>query len=152
MWSAVAVTLLAAALSADVRGGGGQPFNPFDLEWWQTLGVIVAATGLSPAPWILGLAIGRIQFTKAADAAHERELKAREETNELLMQVKDQRYADLEAANQRTIEVAEVQRQRADAMTDALSQSTDALLVTNHILTEFTRAAKEVTSDGEPKP
>lgn len=43
-----------------------------DLQWWQSVVAIVAALGLSPAPWILGLALGRITFTATAQAAHTR--------------------------------------------------------------------------------
>lgn len=39
-----------------------------NLEWWQAFVGILVALGLSPAPWILGLALGRIQFTGPARA------------------------------------------------------------------------------------
>jgi hypothetical protein len=42
-----------------------------DLQWWQSAAVILGALGLSPAPWILGLALGRIQFTAPATRAFE---------------------------------------------------------------------------------
>lgn len=37
------------------------------LEWWQALAAIIGAFGLSPAPWILGLAFGRLQFSAPAE-------------------------------------------------------------------------------------
>lgn len=37
-----------------------------NLEWWQGVTAIVGVLGLSPAPWLLGLATNRIQFTKTA--------------------------------------------------------------------------------------
>lgn len=39
-----------------------------DIQWWQTLIAIIVALGLSPGPWVLGLAFGRLQFSKPAAA------------------------------------------------------------------------------------
>lgn len=163
MLPVVAVFLAATLfpLPGDV-GGGGAPslvVDLLDLQWWQALGIFLAGLGLSPAPWILGLAVNRIQFTKVSDAAHARELaKAQtawdaEKANLIayhddLMKGKDQRYADLEAANQKNIDAAEQQRLRADKMTEALAESTKAIEGTNYVLHEFVTAAKEVNGDG----
>lgn len=40
-----------------------------NLQWWQALFAILAGLGLSPAPWILGLAVGRLQFSAPAERA-----------------------------------------------------------------------------------
>jgi hypothetical protein len=160
--------------------GGGSPLAPslvidlLDLQWWQLLLGITAAAGLSPAPWLLGLARNKIQFTGPADAAHQKQLAEAEEAHDrelaardaasdrerqaliayhaTLDAAKDQRYADLEVANQRNIEAAEAQRVRADTVTEALTESSQALKMTSHILQELKRSAEEVTpSDGQPE-
>lgn len=130
-----------------------------NVQWWQYIGGILGALGLSPAPWILGLATGKIQFTTQADAQHARELEAREEAyakevanlkayHDAVSAAKDTRYSDLEQANAKNIEAAEVQRVRADAATQALSQATQAIEAANHIIGEFTQASKEVSVNG----
>ena len=39
-----------------------------DLQWWQIVVGLVGVLGFSPAPWILGLATNKLQFTSTADA------------------------------------------------------------------------------------
>lgn len=154
--------LIALSRLASEVGGGGSPsfnFDLLDIQWWQAVLGLVGVLGLSPAPWILGLATGKIQFTTVADQAHARELAARKEAwdeekvnlvsyHNTLMQNKDQRYTDLEASNAKDLEAGEQHRQRADRMTDALSESTKIAEYTNTILTEFAKAAREATPDG----
>lgn len=147
------------ALTMTALDVGGIPnfptieIDPFNLAWWQQLALLLAGLGLSPAPWILGLAIGRIQFTKVAADAHQRELDARAEAHKReletlrahhddLMALQIQRYADQEKAT-------EIQRVRADTATEALAQSTVAIEASNHIIREIMKAAGEVTADGE---
>lgn len=157
---------------ADVGGGQGPALviDLLNLQWWQQLGIVLTAFGLSPAPWILGLALGRIQFTKVAAEAHQREIAALKEghTRELeslrstakqerdqlieyhknVVTGKDERYSDLEEAHSTTLAALEAQRLRAETLTDALSESTNALQMTNHILVEMKRSAEEVTPSG----
>lgn len=166
------VNRVAVAALADVGGGTGPSLviDLLNLQWWQQLGLVLTALGLSPAPWILGLALGRIQFTKAADAAHQREIDAlkeghareienlketaRQERDQLIeyhknvVNGKDERYADLDEAHKANLGALEAQRVRAETLTDALSESTTALKMTNHILVEMKRSAEEVTPDG----
>lgn len=42
-----------------------------NLQWWQALIGIAGVLGLSPAPWLLGMARGKIQFTGLAQAEHQ---------------------------------------------------------------------------------
>jgi len=173
------LTKLIAGLAMHIvtaEAGSGGDTTPqlvidlFNLQWWQALGALAVALGLSPAPWILGLAVNRLQFTKTAEAAHqreidemkaahERELTARERSYEsqraqlleyhgTVIAAKEQRYADLERTNQRNVEVAESQRKRADEVTAALAESTKAVQMTNHVLEELRRSAEEATPSG----
>lgn len=130
-----------------------------NLQWWQGLVAIVGILGLSPAPWLLGLATGKIQFTGRADIAHQRELTARSEgydREKLALETyhanvlasRDQRYADLQAAKEAIEAAYELQRKRSEQMADALADSTEVLRVTNHVLVEFTKAAREVEPGG----
>lgn len=129
-----------------------------NLEWWQALIAIIGLLGLSPAPWLLGLATGKIQFTLQADAQHGREISQLEKAHaaeianlkayhQAVVEAKDTRYADLEQANQKNIEVGEAHRARADAATAALSQAATAIEASNHIIEAFTEASKEVGVD-----
>jgi hypothetical protein len=168
------IAVLATVLGAVVASTGGAIFGEIapspngdtsvlidiaDVQWWQYIGAMLGALGLSPAPWILGLAMGRIQFTTQADKQHARELAQRDEAYEkevanlkayhdAVSAAKDTRYSDLEQANEKNIEAAEAQRVRADAATEALSQATRAIEAANHIIGEFTQASKEVSVNG----
>lgn len=140
-----------------IADGGGSPtgpitFNLLDIQWWQAFIGLLVLLGLSPAPWILGLAVGRIQFTKTAEEAHQRELAAREKGwteersalvayHESLTAERQQRYSDLQVAH-------EQQRLRADTMTDALAESTAVIRSVGRVMDEITNAAKEVSPDG----
>lgn len=140
-------------------GGGGAVIDLLDLQWWQGLVAIIGILGLSPAPWLLGLVSGKIQFTGRADLAHQRELTARSEAFDRekaalvayhtdVLAARDQRYADLQAAKTAIEDAYELQRKRSEQMADALTDSTEVLRVTNHVLVEFTKAAREVEPSG----
>lgn len=159
------ILLMAGLLPID---GNPTPGVPIILDvsqiqpWMVVLGGIASflgALGLSPAPWLLGLATGKIQFTSQANAAHQRELDARDEAHEkevsnLKQYHKDvfdtqvQRYADLTAAKDLIDEALEKQTARANTANDALAQAAVAIEAGNHIIAEFTQAAREVSVDG----
>lgn len=130
-----------------------------NMQWWQALFGIVAGLGLSPAPWILGLATNRIQFTAAANAAYEkreadlkagfaREMQALRDYHEQVLAAKDQRYADLEEVHDRNVEALNSQTERADKATTAVYGVTGALKQTAHVIDELRQAAQEVTPNG----
>lgn len=166
----VAATLRFFETNDSGSGGPSSLIDLLDLQWWQLLLAIVTTLGFSPAPWLLGIAFNRVQFTKTADAAHERELNEVKAAHERELAARDagwlrektqmeshqafvlasmeQRYADLEVANHKNIEAAELQRQRADEATSALAQSTEVLQMTNHILQELKRSAEEASPNG----
>ena len=149
-WEILILTL--RGLDGSGSTGPGFMVDLLDVQWWQGIIGIIVLLGLSPAPWILGLAVGRIQFTKASDAAHARELAAREKGwseekaalenyHVALTAERQQRYSDLQVAH-------EQQRVRADTMTTALAESTAVITSVGHIMHEITNAAKGVSPDG----
>jgi len=157
----IVTAVMAAVTHAEVGGGqnGTVVIDLLNMQWWQGITALLVALGLSPAPWILGLATNKIQFTSTADAAHQRELDARERSHEeqqeqlreyhaIVLASKEERYADLVSTNARNVEVADQQKQRGDKLQGALGESTKALEMTNHILTELRQSAEEVTPSG----
>lgn len=141
-------------------GNGGVFVDIANLQWWQTLLGILGVAGLSPAPWILGLATGKIQFTAVArkdfdrqlvekDAAHQRELAARDLYHQGLMAGEKQRYADLERANQANTAAAERNRERADEVTDAALEMTKVVEANTHIMRSLKQAERIVAEERE---
>lgn len=130
-----------------------------DLQWWQALLAIIGVLGLSPAPWLLGLAAGKIQFSTPAradfdrqlkdkDAAHERELAGKDAYYSALLAGKDQRYADLEKANDANREAARRHEDRADQLTEAVLEVAEIVQQNTHIVESFNEVTREVVSDG----
>lgn len=82
-------------------------------DWWQGLVILIGALGLSPAPWILGLAFNRIQFTKTATELH------------------DQRVAELKEGHARELDAAKASA--AVAVTTATNAAVTAIdMATKH--------------------
>jgi hypothetical protein len=120
-----------------------------NLQWWQTLIVILGLLGLSPAPWLLGLAAGRIQFSaparkdferqmSVAETAHEKALTEKDRHYQALIEFLQTRYSDLEAANK-------IEKERADQLTDAAFEMTDVVRASTHALNSLNQVAREVT-------
>lgn len=125
------------------------------LEWWQGLVLVLGGLGLSPAPWILGLAMGRIQFTAVAAAAHERELEKQEHNHaaqmdalrEFHVQVlaaERERYKTLEKANEQNREAAERNQQRADQLTDAAFSLAEIIQANSHVIGAVNKVTEKV--------
>lgn len=138
-----------------------------NLEWWQGVLGILVTLGLSPAPWILGLALGRIQFTGPAErnytarteelkAAHAREVDSVKAAaaqalagvvahHAELVAEKDARYAELKESRDyyRTARIEE--RDRADMATEQLLESVEVAKASMQALTALDEAAKDVT-------
>lgn len=142
-------TITRVATEVNNGGGGGVVIDLLNLQWWQTLIAVLAAAGLSPAPWILGLATNKIQFTSTADANYEKRIAEITEHHDDLVALKDQRYADLEATAQKNERAAAIEKERADAATAALAESTEVVRMTGHIIQELRQAAQEVDADGK---
>jgi hypothetical protein len=101
--------------------------------------------GLSPAPWILGLAVGRIQFTKVADALHARELAEQSRHYEALLAVEASRYAELTVTNKANADAVEKHRGRAEEVTDAALQMTEVVAANSHLIAQLNAVAREAT-------
>ena len=145
----IATIMRMAGEEGGTGGGGGElVINLLDLQWWQALSAILVAAGLSPAPWILGLATNKIQFTAVAEANYDKRLAEVNQHHDDLVAVKDQRYADLEATAQKNEQALEIEKNRADAATAALIESTQVAKMTVHVIEELRQAAQEVDPDG----
>lgn len=136
------------------------------LEWWQSLVIILGALGLSPAPWLLGMAAGKIQFTAVAAEAHQRELVAKNEAHtrelaardlsharelaakdayhEALMTGQKERYATLELSNEANRLAAEKQQARADELTDAVFGVVEVVRASSHVISAVNEVTQEV--------
>lgn len=139
-------------------GGSGILLDLTNLQWWQTLVGILGVLGLSPAPWLLGLATNRIQFAAPARAdfesqkkemreAHERELNSRDKQSSLLLDLAGERYSELQRANQANIEAAERHRRRADEVTDAALEMTEVVRASTHVMASVGEAARVVATE-----
>lgn len=154
--------LLVALLNFLETNPGGGTSGVFiditNLEWWQALSALIGALGLSPAPWLLGLATGKIQFSGPArkdferqlvdlSAAHGRELEARDKYHGALMTGQQTRYADLERSNTANAEAAERERVRADAATEAVWEMAEVAKASAHVMASVGEAARMATED-----
>ena len=128
-----------------------------NLAWWQTLVAIIGVLGLSPAPWILGLAFGRIQFSKPAQVEYDKrvaDLKEQHATSAAAsaayyvdqLKTRDDRIAELKATNLKLDEGRNVERDRADAATQMLGRSIEVVEVANHLLESLGQVSQEVKS------
>lgn len=139
-----------------------------NIEWWQGVIGLIVLLGLSPAPWILGLALGRIQFSgpsqraydeRVADlkAAHARELETTTKTatdaiaetvrhHNDLTAVQAARYAELERSRDyyRTARLAEADR--ADRATDQLVEVVEIAKASAQALHALDEAVKGPSS------
>lgn len=136
------------ASTADVPAGEQTPgpsviLDLLDIQWWQALGMFVGALGLSPAPWLLGLAAGKIQFSAPAEREKNRALEEKERHYEALLALERQRYADLEKSNEKNAAAAETERKRANAATDAVLEIKDVVEANTHVIASVHQVARE---------
>ena len=155
------MTAVAHLLWQAVPDGGGATgvfLDLTNLQWWQTLIGILGVLGLSPAPWLLGLAAGRLQFSAPARAdfeaqkkemrdAHQRELDSRDKQSALLLELAGQRYAELQQANLANIEAAERHRRRADEVTDVALEMSEVVRANTHVMASVGEAARVVAAE-----
>lgn len=149
----------------DVGGGGSVFLDLANLQWWQGLLVVVSGIvavlgtlGLSPAPWLLGLARNTIQFTKPADEKHQREIAALVAGHEAaitamqvahdaeirnltqyhkdLSAVKDERYAE-------AVRAGALNQQRADGLMELFVDAVEVQRANVHVLDSINEIANE---------
>jgi hypothetical protein len=154
------------ALSVLREASSGAPGLIIDftnLQWWQTAIGLLGVLGLSPAPWLLGLAAGKIQFSGPArrdferqlvdkDAAHQRELDAKDAYYRALLAGKDERYAELQKANDANREAARRHEERADNLTEAVLEVAEIVQQNTHVVESFDQVTREVVSSGRSDP
>lgn len=151
-WITAVVAVAIGRALAEVDGGsngGALVLDLMNMQWWQGLLAIIAALGLSPAPWILGLATNKIQFTSTADANYALRSQEMRENYDALVAVKDLRYADLEASVVKIEKAAATDKQTAATVSEALAESTDLGKMAIHVIAELRQAAQEVNPHGE---
>lgn len=139
-----------------------------DIQWWQGLVGLIGLLGLSPAPWLLGLASGKIQFTNPATAVSEarvEELKAAHAIaledqdrshdlftkelishHEMVRNMDQSRYDDMKRSRDSYREAVKEQRERADKATETTARAVEAVEATNHLLESLAIVGQEVVS------
>lgn len=154
---ALAASAVVGAAEVAVPGqSGGIYIDLVQIQIWQALIAIAVGLGLSPAPWILGLAVGRIQFTKVADAAHARELSRVTEAHDrelaeqkrhydALLALESARYSELSASNRANAEAVEKHRTRAEEVTNAALNMTEVIAANTHVIGQLNEVAREAT-------
>lgn len=115
-----------------------------NLEWWQSLVGILGLLGLSPAPWLLGLATGRIQFSAPAEKAYDTRLKEQLDHHVQVNTIQTERYTDLKESRNYYRDAYNVEHERANKATETVAEVLEALNATNHVLSSITKAAEEV--------
>ncbi|QQO39443.1 hypothetical protein SEA_ZAGIE_41 [Microbacterium phage Zagie] len=145
------VAMFGFRVLAEVGGGGDGGGSPslnvdlLDLQWWQVVVGLLGVVGFSPAPWILGLATNKLQFTSTADANYALRAQEMRENFDALAAEKDRAYAVLEATVTKTEQAGALDRQTAATATEALAESTEVTKMAIHVVQELRQAAQEVS-------
>lgn len=142
-----------------------------NLEWWQSFVGIIALLGLSPAPWLLGLATGRLQFASPAQKNHESQIKALQEQftarvtdlkeahradivelvdhHDKINCIQVERYAEMKESRDGWKEATSVERERANIATAAVSEVLTVVKATNHVLSSLQEVITPPTPQDE---
>lgn len=135
------------------------------ITWWQGVIGLVGVLGLSPAPWLLGLATGRIQFSApaqksfdgrveelkeanrialaAATAAHTSAIAELVKHHEELDKVKDAAHAETKESRDYYRAARIEEAKRADMATDQLADVVEVVKVNMKMLNAIDEAAKD---------
>ena len=118
-----------------------------NLQWWQALIGLITVLGLSPAPWLLGLASGKIQFSAPAQKAYAERIQDMDEHHKQVEGIQAERYADLKESRNYYRDAFNTEHDRANKATETVAEVLDAIKATNHVMSSITQAAEEVASD-----
>lgn len=121
------------------------PIDLLNLDWWQTLVGLIGVLGLSPAPWLLGLATGRLQFTAPAERREAERLKERDDHFDALAAEKDRVYSEMKESRDYYREARLVEKGRADELVDQVVASVEVAKASMQALTAIDQAARDVT-------
>lgn len=141
---------------ATPSGGGstaGIVVDLLNLQWWQGLIAIAGVVGLSPAPWLLGMARDRIAFTapmradydaRVADLkeGHARAVAELVAHHQALIAEKDAAYTELKTSRDYYRDARLVEKARNDELTDQLVESVELARTGFQVLRAFDKAAE----------
>lgn len=133
-------------------GTSGVVIDLLSLQWWQGLIAIAGLVGLSPAPWLLGMARDKIAFTAPMRAdydarigdlkdAHARALAELVAHNAALLAQKDEAYAELKTSRDYYRQARLEEQQRANELSEQLAESAKMARTVVHFLEAFDEAA-----------
>ena len=115
-----------------------------NLQWWQALIGLITVLGLSPAPWLLGLASGKIQFSAPAQKTYTERIQDLDEHHKHVEAIQVERYADLKESRNYYRDAFNTEHDRANKATETVAEVLDAIKATNHVMSSITIAAEEV--------
>ena len=118
-----------------------------NLQWWQALIGLITVLGLSPAPWLLGLASGKIQFSTPAQKIYADRIQDLDEHHKQVEAIQAERYADLKESRNYYRDAFNTEHDRANKATETVAEVLDAIKATNHVMSSINIAAEEVASD-----
>ena len=118
-----------------------------NLQWWQALIGLITVLGLSPAPWLLGLASGKIQFSAPAQKTYDERIQDMDEHHKQVEAIHVERYTDLKESRNYYRDAFNAEHDRANKATETVAEVLDAIKATNHVMSSITQAAEEVASD-----
>lgn len=136
-----------------------------NLEAWQGFVALLGVLGLSPAPWLLGMALNRIQFTAPAEKAYAERTTELKEAHAItvdnlkaahsaaiaeivnhhaqLVAVKDTQYAELKESRNYYRQARLAEADRADKATDQLAEVVEVVKANVQLLDAFDKAVQE---------
>lgn len=122
------------------------------LQWWQWLLGVLGTLGFSAAPWIAGLAAGKIQFTAQANKQYDERtadlIKNHDARIADLKQHHEERFKEMKDSRDGYKAATKEERERADRATDALGGMVEVVSATNHVVTSFQEAAQTTHPGG----
>ena len=118
-----------------------------NLQWWQALIGLITVLGLSPAPWLLGLASGKIQFSAPAQKTYTERIQDLDEHHKQVEAIQVERYADLKESRNYYRDAFNAEHDRANKATETVAEVLDAIKAINHVMSSINLAAEEVASD-----